>query len=109
MSKKLQLVSYPPLEKIAEQVSMPRDLDECFGNYTGQNPGVSIIDESIKNIDEVFVFVEIAPERMEYIESTLGRVVVTGTTRDREKVIVDINPFNELENLGSIFIEDSVE
>lgn len=103
MIKKLLLVSYPSLETVAEQLSMPDDIQNRYGEYTGQRPG-TVIDKSTRNVDEIFEVVHIAPEKMERVSSELGRVTIHGVTREGERARVDINPFEELDVLGTILL-----
>jgi len=109
MSKKLLLVSYPSLESVAEQLTMPDDIQGRYGEYTGQRPD-SVIDSNTRNVDEVYEVVHIAPEKMQRIPSDLGRVTITGVTREGERVRVDINPFEKLDRLGTILLgEESTD
>jgi len=108
MSKKLLLVAYPSLQSIAEQLSMPDDVQERYGEYTGQRPN-SRIDKNTRDIDEVYEVVDIAPEKMERVSSELGRVTIVGITREGERVRVDINPFEELDTVGTILIGEELD
>jgi hypothetical protein len=109
MSKKLLLVSYPSLESVAGQLSMPDDIQDRYGEYIGQRPN-TVIDKATRNVDEVFEVVQIAPEKMERVSSELGRVTIFGVTREGERARVDINPFEELDILGTILLgEESAD
>jgi len=109
MSKKLLLITYPPLDLIAEQLTMPADVSGRYGEYTGQKPGKVITDKSVHNVDEVFEVVSIAPERMERVLSGLGRVTIVGITREGEQATVDIDPFTALDSIGTIWIREQLD
>ncbi|HUD08323.1 MAG TPA: hypothetical protein VMQ52_04545 [Candidatus Saccharimonadales bacterium] len=104
MTKELLLIAYPPLEVVAEQLTMFEGSTERYGDYTGQKPGTTITDKSVRNVDDVFEVVSIAPDIMERITSELGKVTIIGKTRDGEQAIVNIDPFAELTSVGTILI-----
>jgi len=106
MSKKLLLVTYPPLNMVAEQLTMPDDVDGRYGDYTGQKIGKFITDRTIKEIHEVYEVIRIAPERIERISSELGRILIIGNTIEGKPASVDIDPFAELNSIGTILIEE---
>jgi hypothetical protein len=82
---------------------MPVDIEGRYGRYTGQRPNI-VIDKTTRNVGEVFEEVYIAPEKIERISSELGRVMIIGVTREGERARVDINPFGELDTLGTILL-----
>ena len=104
MSKRLLLITHPPLDLIAEQLTMPADVAGRYGEYTGQKIGKLITDKNILNVDEVFEVVSIAPERIERVSSELGRVTIVGVTRECKQATVDIDPFTKLDSIGTILI-----
>lgn len=103
MSEKLLLVSYPPLETVVEQLSMPDGVSSRYGEYTGQFPN-KVIDETKRNFGDVFKVVHIAPEKIERVGGELGHITILGITREDERARVDINPFRELDELGTILL-----
>ena len=107
MNKKLLLISYPTLAQVAEQLSMPSESNR-FGEYIGQIPNTTIVDSAVRDISEVYQVLLIAPERMERVASDLGRIIIKGITSEGESATVDIDPFCELNTLGTIFVGEQV-
>src|ERR1019366_10491542 len=104
MLKKLLLIAYPPLGQVEEQVLMPSDADGKYGEYTGKNPDTTLVDRSVRSVDEVFEVLQIAPERIDGVPSELGRVTIVGLIREGEQATVDIDPFSTLETSGIISV-----
>jgi len=104
MSKKLLLVTHPPLSLVIEQLVMPTGFTERYGEYVGQKPRKTIRDTRLYSIDELYEIVHIAPEQLQRIPGGVGRVAILGFTPEGESAKVDLNPFKALDNLGAIII-----
>lgn len=105
MRRNFFLLTHPPLAEIAEQLVLPSDAEKRYGEYTVQRPGVSLLDKSVRNWGEVFAVLHIAPNCIERVSSKLGALTIYGVTRQGEAATVGIDPFSQLDSIGTIVVE----
>lgn len=80
------------------------NIAERYGQYTAQIPGMSVTDEDVRNVDEVYEVFEIAPSSMQQIRKGLGSIMITGVTIKGERVRVLIDPTANLDNVGTLSV-----
>lgn len=102
--QRYNLLLYPPITEVAEQLTRPNDSLGRFGNYKGRIPGVSYADAELGKPFDIVKDFFIAPERIERVESELGRVAIYGKTAEGEYAKVDVNPFADPDSFGTLEI-----
>lgn len=100
---KLWLVSHPPIKEISEHLSVPEGFEDSYDKYTGAYPDIDIANAT--NLTDVFKEIEIHPRVIEGVSNELGRLIITGITREGESATVDINPFKDINWKGYIYLE----
>lgn len=96
------LLLHPPISEVGEQLTLPDDSLHRYGNYKGRVPDVTYLDVAEGRVRDIIIDFFIAPERIERVESELGRLAIYGRTLEGEAARVDIDHFKHSDSLGVI-------
>ncbi len=100
---KLWLVSHPPLSEIVSHLSVPEGFEDRYDKYTGAYQDKAVANAT--NLTDLFMEVEIHPTEIKGIPHEVGRLIIAGITREGDPAMVDINPYQDINRLGLIYLE----